>query len=74
MFSLTNQSMNISVSLGLKGKEKNEGFSSFLPARDEMSQAEFDARMLEGFTQAQMNLSAPADEVFSRLIHDIQNG
>ena len=43
-------------------------------ARDEMTDAEFNARMAVGYAQAKANQSAPADEVFSRLIGEIENG
>jgi DNA-damage-inducible protein J len=42
-------------------------------ARDEMTNEEFNARMAIGLTQAKANQSAPADEVFDRLIRELTN-
>ncbi|NLL05209.1 MAG: type II toxin-antitoxin system RelB/DinJ family antitoxin [Clostridiaceae bacterium] len=42
-------------------------------ARDEMTGEEFNIRMAVGYTQAKANQSAPTDEVFSRLIGEIEN-
>ena len=44
------------------------------PARDEMTSAQFNARMAEGYAQAQKNQSSLADEVFSRLFEEIKRG
>lgn len=43
-------------------------------ARDEMTREEFDRRMEMGLAQAKAGQGAPADEVFDRLIGEIQNG
>lgn len=44
------------------------------PARNEMTDAQFNARMAEGYAQAQKNQSTPADEVFARLFEEIKRG
>lgn len=44
------------------------------PARNEMTDVQFNARMAEGYAQAQKNQSAPADEVFARLVEEIKRG
>ncbi len=38
-----------------------------------MTNDEFNARMAIGYAQAKAELSAPADEVFQRLIEEIEN-
>ena len=43
-------------------------------SRTEMGDAEFNARMTTGYEQAKDNQSAPSDEVFDRLIGEIENG
>ena len=43
-------------------------------SRSEMNDAEFNARMSAGDAQAKQNQAAPSDEVFDRLIGEIQNG
>lgn len=43
-------------------------------SRSEMNDAEFNARMSAGYAQAKQNQAAPSDEVFDRLIGEIQNG
>ena len=43
-------------------------------ARDEMTKEEFDARMAVGLEQAKKRISSPADEVFDRLLGEINNG
>ena len=43
-------------------------------SRTEMDDAEFNARMATGYTQAKAKQSAPSDEVFDRLIGEIENG
>lgn len=43
-------------------------------ARNEMSEEEFNARMAVGFEQAKKGMSRPADEVFERLLGEIENG
>lgn len=43
-------------------------------SRTEMDDAEFNARMTAGYEQAKANQSAPPDEVFDRLIGEIENG
>lgn len=43
-------------------------------SRSEMTDDEFNARMAIGYAQAQVDQSAPADEVFTRLIGEIENG
>lgn len=43
-------------------------------SRDEMTEDVFNARMTAGLAQAKANQSAPADEVFDRLIGEIANG
>lgn len=45
-----------------------------LKSRSEMNDAEFNARMSAGYAQAKQNQAAPSDEVFDRLIGEIQNG
>ena len=42
-------------------------------AYDELTKEEFDSMMAIGLAQAQANHSAPVDEVFDRLIGEIQN-
>ena len=43
-------------------------------SRSEMTEDEFNARMAIGYAQAQCDESAPADEVFARLIGEIRDG
>ena len=43
-------------------------------AYDEMTKEEFDAAMAIGLAQAKAGQSAPADEVFDRLIGELANG
>ena len=43
-------------------------------SRSEMTDDEFNARMAIGYAQAQSDQSAPADEVFARLIGEIEDG
>ena len=43
-------------------------------ARDEMTKEEFDERMAIGLEQAKTGISSPADEVFDRLLGEIDNG
>lgn len=43
-------------------------------SRDEMTTEQFNARMRAGYTQAQAGQSAPADEVFARLLREIEHG
>ena len=43
-------------------------------ARDEMTTEQFNARIQIGYTQAQSGQSAPADEVFARLLREIEHG
>lgn len=45
-----------------------------LPTRDEMTSEQFSARMAEGLAQAQADQSAPAEEVFDRLIGELSRG
>ena len=40
-------------------------------ARDEMTDAQFNARMTAGYAQARQDQSAPAEEVFRRLFEEI---
>ena len=42
-------------------------------ARDEMSKEDFDRRMAAGLEQAKLGMSAPADEVFSRLMGEFDD-
>ncbi len=54
-------------------------FRPCLPAkspksRSEMTNDEFNARMTIGYAQAQADQSASAEEVFARLIGEIENG
>lgn len=42
-------------------------------SRNEMDDVEFNARMSTGYKQAKDNQSAPSDEVFDRLIGEIEN-
>ena len=48
--------------------------SYFPPARDEMTDAQFNARMAAGYAQAREDCSTPAKEVFHRLFEEIQRG
>lgn len=43
-------------------------------SRSEMTDEEFNARMAIGYAQAQSDQSAPADEVFARLIGEMEDG
>lgn len=43
-------------------------------ARSEMTDEQFNARMAEGLAQAQADQSAPAEEVFDRLIGELNRG
>lgn len=43
-------------------------------SRTEMDDAEFNARMISGYEQAKAGQSVSSDEVFNRLIGEIENG
>ena len=49
-------------------------FRPSVPAARPKSRSEFNARMSAGYAQAKQNQAAPSDEVFDRLIGEIQNG
>ena len=48
--------------------------ANYPKSRSEMTDDEFNARMAIGYAQAQADQSAPADEVFARLIGEIEDG
>lgn len=48
--------------------------ANYPKSRNEMTDDEFNARMAIGYAQAQADQSAPADEVFARLIGEIEDG
>ena len=48
--------------------------ANYPKSRSEMTDDEFNARMSIGYAQAQADQSAPADEVFARLIEEIEDG
>ena len=43
-------------------------------SRDEMTDEVFNARMAEGLAQAKANQTAPMEDVFARLLGEIDNG
>ena len=43
-------------------------------SRDEMTDEVFNARMAEGMAQAKANQTAPMEDVFARLLGEIDNG
>lgn len=48
--------------------------ANYPKSRSEMTDDEFNARMAIGYAQAQADQSASADEVFARLIGEIEDG
>lgn len=48
--------------------------ANYPKSRSEMTDDEFNARMAIGYAQAQADQSAPTDEVFARLIGEIEDG
>ena len=48
--------------------------ANYPKSRSEMTDDEFNARMAIGYAQAQADQSAPVDEVFARLIGEIEDG
>ena len=48
--------------------------ANYPKSRSEMTDDEFNARMAIGYAQAQTDQSAPTDEVFARLIGEIEDG
>ena len=75
------EKMGISASTAINMFYRQVIFCNGLPfgltvpkAYDEMTKEEFDAAMAVGLAEAKAGKSAPADEVFDRLIGELANG